>query len=215
MASELNLTCEDNMIMMARYPDKYFDLAIVDPPYGINISKDLHERGESCAKNGFRKYSLKEWDNSVPSEAYFNELRRVSKNQVIWGGNYFLEYLGSSRCFVIWDKGQRDFSFADAELAWTSFNSSVRVFDFSRAALLKESLNKFHPTMKPIQLYKWILKNYATEGNKILDTHLGSMSIAIACWDMGFDLTGCEIDKDYFDAGIKRVEQHKKQLTIF
>lgn len=207
MASELNLTCEDNMIMMASYPDKHFDLAIVDPPYGIDFAK-------TNTGNGWIVRESKQWDKSIPSKEYFDELFRVSKNQIIWGGNYFTEYLRPSMGWIFWDKGQREFSLADGELCWTSFNRALRVFDYSRAKL-NNNRGGVHPTEKPSQLYRWLLKNYAKEGDKILDTHLGSMSIAIACWDMGFDLTGCEIDKDYFDAGIKRLEQHKQQLTIF
>lgn len=131
------------------------------------------------------------------------------------GGNYYLEHLGSSRCFLIWDKGQRDFSFADAELAWTSFDSSVRVFDFSRAQLLKESKDKFHPTQKPIALYKWLLQNYAKAGDKIFDSHMGSQSSRIAAYDKGFDYWGCELDKDYFEAGNKRFELFKQQTKLF
>ena len=163
----------DNMEFMGRYPDGFFDLAIVDPPYGINISNELHKRGETCKKNGYRKYANKDWDNAVPDGEYFNELFRVSKSQIIWGGNYFLEYLKSTRCFIIWDKGQRDFSFADAELAWTSFDKSVRCFDYSRGKMQSESYGKFHPTQKPIALYSWILKNYGEGYKSILDTHLG------------------------------------------
>jgi site-specific DNA-methyltransferase (adenine-specific) len=211
MPSEIKLFNMDCMEAMKQMPDKAFDLAIVDPPYGIRISQELSERGKTCRKNGYREWAYKEWDSSVPSDEYFEQLKRVSKNHIIWGGNYFK--LPPSRCWIIWDKGQRDFSFADAELAWTSFEKSIRIFDFSRGKLVQQ--NKIHPTEKPFDLYRWILKNYATPNDKILDTHVGSGSIAIACYDMGFDLTGYEIDKDYYDAAVNRLENHKKQLTLF
>lgn len=211
MAAELTLTCEDNMEMMARYPDKYFDLAIVDPPYGINA-----EQGTNRASRKMFSDKVYGWDSSIPGSDYFNELRRVSIHQIIWGGNYFLNHLGNTRGFVIWDKLNPDRCFADCEFAWSSIDGVARIFNTTRVQELNKKDNgKIHPTQKPTQLYKWLLSNYAKEGDKILDTHLGSMSIAIACYDRGFELTGCELDKDYFDAGIKRVENHKKQLTIF
>jgi site-specific DNA-methyltransferase (adenine-specific) len=197
----------DCMEGMKGYPDKYFELAIVDPPYGIDY---LHAGG-MCAENGWKQYERKDWDKSIPDSPYFLELKRVSANQIIWGGNYF--DLGPTQCYLIWDKGQRDFSLADAELAWTSFEKSVRVFDFARALANQE--NKIHPTQKPISLYKWLLKNYAKEGDKILDTHLGSGSSRIAAFEMGFDFTGYEIDKDYFEASEKRFQQYKSQLKLF
>lgn len=205
-----NMDCMEGM---KQYPDKYFDLSIVDPPYGIDISKELSKRGDTCSKNGYRKYAMKDWDNAVPDAAYFDELFRVSKNQIIWGGNYFS--LPPSRCFIVFDKRQRDFSFADAELAWTSFKTSIRCFDYSRGKMQSESMGKFHPTQKPIALYKWLLQNYAKAGDKILDTHLGSGSSRIACYDMGFDFTGYELDKDYFDAQEKRFNTHIQQQKLF
>jgi len=204
---------EDNMLTMKRYPDKFFNLAICDPPYGISISQDLAIRGQTCKKNGYRQWQYKEWDSSIPTEAYFKELIRVSKNQIIWGGNYFTEHLPPSRCWLIWDKGQRDFSFADAELAWTSFESSVRVFDYARGKLLTQG--KIHPTEKPIDLYRWILQNYAKEGDLILDTHLGSGSIAIACEMEKFAIIGSEIDTDYFKAMEARLKNFKSQTKLW
>jgi site-specific DNA-methyltransferase (adenine-specific) len=196
----MKITNEDNMELMARYPDNYFDLAIVDPPYGIGISynpvRQQHEK--------------KQWDNNIPSEDYFEELFRVSKNQIIWGGNYF--DLPPTQGFFIWDKKQpHDFSLAMCEYAWSSIQKPAKMWTLS---VLKER-GKIHPTQKPVELYEWLLMNNAKEGDKILDTHLGSGSIAIACHNLGFDLTACELDKDYYNAAIKRIEQHKRQLTIF
>jgi len=196
----INITNEDNMKLMSRYTDNYFDLAIVDPPYGINISSNPVRQ----------KHSKKNWDNSTPTAAYFQELFRVSKNQIIWGGNYF--DLPPSQGFFIWDKKQpHDFSLAMVELAWSSIQKPAKLWSLS---VLKER-NKIHPTQKPVEIYEWLLINNANKGDKILDTHLGSGSISLACYNLGFDLTGCELDKEYFDASCKRLEQHKRQLKIF
>ena len=204
----MKITNEDNMELMARYPDNYFDLAIVDPPYGIGNKF----KGGVTGKMNFNEVVDKGWDIQPPNEYYFNELKRVSKNQIIWGGNYFLDNLNSSRCFIVWDKKvSEDFSLAMAELAWTSFDKLAKIY---RMAVPKTG-NKIHPTQKPVKLYEWILMNYAKDGFKILDTHLGSGSIAIACHNLGFDLTACELDKDYFNAAMKRIEDHKKQLRMF
>ena len=194
----------DCMDVMKDIPDKYFELAIVDPPYGINIETS----GTYFKKLG----KAKGWDNEIPTPEYFAELKRVSQNQIVWGGNYFLEHLGSAKCFLIWDKMIGEgMSFADGELAWTSFKKPTRI-----KQILSRSVNgKIHPTEKPIQLYKWLLKNYAKQGDKILDTHFGSLSIGIACHDLGFELTACELDKDYYEVGKKRLINHQKQLTIF
>ena len=209
----IQITNEDNMQLMARYPDNYFDLAIVDPPYGINLANMNMGIGNtkkaSKAKN--RKWKSKDWDNEIPKDEYFIELKRVSKNQIIWGGNYF--NLGICNKFIIWDKEiPEGLSFSDCEYAWTSFSGANKIFRYS--AYLNKS-EKFHPTQKPPQLYKWILDKYAKEGDKILDTHLGSGSIAIACHDYGFNLTACELDKEYFDKAMQRIENHKTQLKLF
>jgi site-specific DNA-methyltransferase (adenine-specific) len=201
----MNITNEDNMLLMSRYPDKYFDLAIVDPPYGISITK----QSGFGALNKEKKF----WDNETPTKEYFKELKRVSKNQIIWGANYFLENLNSTPCFIAWDKMNGTNDMADFELAWTSFNTACRRFDMHHFSSGYDS--KIHPTQKPVKLYKWILDKYAKEGDKILDTHLGSGSIAIACHDYGFDLTACELDKEYFDKAIERIENHKAQLKLF
>ena len=195
------------MKLMARYEDKHFDLAIVDPPYGLG-NKLVDNGAGRNGKFDKNRESVK-WD-ILPSKQYFNELQRVSKNQIIWGGNYF--YLPPTRCNLIWDKMQT-FSGADFELAWTSFDKSSKAFRMSRVEAY--SKGKIHPTEKPIKLYEWLLMNYAKEGDKILDTHLGSGSIAIACHNLGFDLTACELDTDYYNAAIKRIEQHKSQQKLF
>lgn len=201
MTDKLILTNEDNMVLMARYPDKYFDLAIVDPPYGIGLDG---------GQIGYSKHKKKEWDAESPPIEYFNELFRVSKNQIIWGFNHFLEKLPSTKAIIFWNKHQNGY-FAEGELAWCSIGT-VKYFD---RAYQKDIGNKFHPTQKPVKLYEWLLMNYAKEGDKILDTHLGSMSIAIACHNLGFELTGCELDKEYFDKGIQRVQNHINQQRLF
>jgi site-specific DNA-methyltransferase (adenine-specific) len=209
----LTITNEDNMALMARYPDKYFDLAIVDPPYGIDLANMNMGIGNtpkaSKAKN--RKWKSKDWDSAIPSDEYFKELFRISKNQIIWGGNYF--NLGICNKFIIWDKEiPEGLSFSDCEYAWTSFSGANKIFRYS--AYLNKS-EKFHPTQKPPQLYKWLLDKYAKQGDKILDTHLGSGSIAIACHDYGFDLTACELDKEYFDKTMERINNHTAQQKLF
>ena len=185
--------------------DNQFDLAIVDPPYGL---------GKSVVNSGgrFKRYENKNgnWDLEIPSKEYFEELFRVSKNQIIWGGNYFP--LPPHKCFIVWDKKQpQEVSFAMAELAWVSFDKVAKIFRHRTQG----QEQRFHPTQKPVKLYEWILDNYANEGNKILDTHLGSGSIAIACHNRGFDLTGFEIDKEYFDNAVERLRVHQSQLTMF
>lgn len=199
----------DCMEAMAEFPDKFFDLAIVDPPYGIDWMEQV--KNPNKGKN-WKQYENKEWDKSIPTKEYFDELKRVSENQIIWGGNYMTEYLNPSPCWLIWDKMQ-EFSGAVFEMAWTSFKSPAKAFRMSRVEAYANQ-NKIHPTQKPIRLYKWLLKNYAKQGDKILDTHLGSGSSRIAAHDMGFDFWGYEIDKDYFEAQEKRFKQHTAQLTL-
>jgi site-specific DNA-methyltransferase (adenine-specific) len=209
----MNITNEDNMDLMARYDDNHFDLAIVDPPYGIDIANMNMGIGNipkaSKAKN--RKWKAKDWDSDIPSEQYFKELFRVSKNQIIWGGNYFdLPPCGK---FIIWDKEiPKGLSFSDCEYAWTSFKGANNMFRYSA---YRNKSEKFHPTQKPPQLYDYCLMNFAKEGDKILDTHLGSGSIAIACHNLGFDLTACELDKEYYDSAMKRLNNHKLQQKLF
>jgi site-specific DNA-methyltransferase (adenine-specific) len=209
----MTITNEDNMDLMARYPDKYFDLAIVDPPYGIGAGEMRMGIGKSkkCSKIQNRRWNSKEWDSVVPSELYFTELIRVSKNQIIWGGNYF--NLPPCKKFIIWDKEiPEGLSFSNCEMAWTSFDGSNKIFRYSA---YKNKLEKFHPTQKPPELYKYCLDRFANTNDKILDTHLGSGSIAIACHDYGFDLTACELDKEYFDVAMKRINQHMAQTKLF
>lgn len=200
----LDLRNCDCMALMAEFPDKHFDLAIVDPPYGIDIN--------SSGRLGGYGGKGKSWDACVPDSSYFAEVSRVSVHQIIWGGNYFL--LPPSRCFLIWDKQQpQGVSFADAEFAWTSFDYSARVFRMRPQGA--DSDGRIHPTQKPVALYRWLLHNYAKPGDKILDTHLGSGSIAIACHEKGFDLTGSELDPDYFAAMQKRIAEATAQIAMF
>ena len=200
----MNITNECNMELMARYKDNHFDLAIVDPPYGIDIN--------SSGRLGHYGGKGKTWDSEVPSDEYFKELSRVSKNQIIWGGNYF--DLPPTRCFLIWDKKQPEgVSFASCEYSWTSFDKSAKTFYLRPQNADYDG--RIHPTQKPIALYEWLLMNYAKEGDKILDTHLGSGSIGIACHNLGYDLTACELDKEYYNAAMERIERHKQQLTMF
>ena len=208
---------EDCVEALKRFPDKHFDLAIVDPPYGIGMDKTHFKTKSSNAKP--TEYGKKDWDNAIPSKEYFNELLRVSKNQIVWGGNYFVENLTNSSCWVVWDKDNGDSIHADCELAWTSYNTGVRKVKYlwhgMRQQNMKNKEKRIHPTQKPIALYKWLLSEFAKDGDKILDTHLGSGSIAIACWDMGYDLTAYEVDKEYYDNACKRLETHKAQLTLW
>jgi site-specific DNA-methyltransferase (adenine-specific) len=201
ITDKIQITNEDNMVLMSRYPDNYFDLAIVDPPYGIGISSNpFRQKHEKC-----------DWDNAIPNKQYFDELMRVSKNQIIWGGNYF--DLPPSQGFIIWDKKQpQDFSSAMCEMAWISFQKPAKIF---RKHVVTAEPNKIHPTQKPVDLYKWLLTHYTNENDLILDTHLGSGSIAIACHDYDFELTACELDKEYFDKAIQRIKNHTAQVKMF
>lgn len=203
-----NVDCMD---YMAGLPDKAFDLAIVDPPYGIGMDG---RKGSDAKKaiHRWRQWERKGWDNTPPNAAYFDELRRVSVDQIVWGANYMTEHLPTSRCWIFWDKGQ-DLTMPDGELAWSSLEMPIRRTVINRCAAREDGL--IHPTQKPVALYRWLLKNYANPGQKILDTHGGSMSIAIACDIEGFDLTLCELDPDYFAAGKKRLEQHQAQPRLF
>jgi site-specific DNA-methyltransferase (adenine-specific) len=208
VTDKITITNEDNIELMARYPDNYFDLAIVDPPYGININVSMGRR-KGDKKSDYHKFAGN--DSEIPSADYFDELKRVSKNQIVWGGNYMTEFLTPSSCWLLWDKGfSEDVTFAQFELAWTSFNSSAKKFDKHPS-----QNNRIHPTQKPVALYKWLLDKYAKPNDKILDTHGGSMSIAIACHDYGFDLDLCELDKEYFDKGVQRVKNHVAQTKLF
>ena len=215
----MNITNEDNMKLMARYEDNHFNLAIVDPPYGIGESGKKRENTTSDKWKAPSKkvHNIKEWDNETPSQEYFNELKRVSKNQIIWGGNYFIDKIKiPSMGWIFWDKKNGDSDFSDGELAYTSFNKGLRKFEWLWNGFQKQRPEtRIHPTQKPVKLYEWLLINYAKEGDKILDTHGGSMSIALACHNLNFDLTLCELDAEYYEAGLKRLKQHQKQIRLF
>ena len=216
ITEKITITNEDNMALMARYPDNYFDLAIVDPPYGINVNMNMGVR-----KGEKRKHKSKKWDNESPNVEYFEQLFRVSKNQIIWGANNYSNLLNPSSEWIYWDKlitGKVDFS--SGELAYTSFKGSLKCFKFAiQSNYLLEK--RIHPTQKPVQLYKWVLKKYAQEGFKIIDTHLGSGSHAIAVEEMNrfekmnLTLTACEIDKDYFIETKQRIINHVAQQSLF
>ena len=210
VTDKITITNEDNMVLMARYPDNYFDLAIVDPPYGIGMDSN---RASQKGKYGYKEYKSTNWDSVAPNDDYFKELKRVSKNQIIWGANHFVSKTPfDSSCWIVWDKNNGDNDNADCELAWTSFKTAVRKYTKHISSTFKD---RIHPTQKPKELYEWTLDRYAKEGDKILDTHLGSGSIAIACHNRKFELTACELDKDYYDASIKRIKQQTAQISIF
>lgn len=214
VTDKITITHEDNMLLMARYPDNYFDLAIVDPPYGLGdrLVKGGAKGGMGTIRN-LADDKVTTWDDKIPPPEYFTELQRVSKNQIIWGGNYFLDYLGKTDGFIVWDKMNGTNPMADAELAWQNIKGTTRMFRWHHFS--GERTAKIHPTQKPTQLYKWILDKYAKENDKILDTHLGSGSIAIACHDYGFELTACELDKEYYDKAIQRIKNHTNQKKLF
>lgn len=219
VTDKIEITNEDNIALMARYPDNYFDLAIVDPPYGIGESSNDNKSRSKLGKS--KNYGNKNWDDNAPDQDYFNELKRVSKNQIIWGANHFIENIpnANSSCWIVWDKVNGENDFADCELAYCSQKTAVRKIEFRWHGMLqgnmKEKEIRIHPTQKPVALYKWLLSKYAKQGDKILDTHLGSGSIAIACHDMGFELTACELDKDYYDSAIARIKRHTAKLSLF
>jgi site-specific DNA-methyltransferase (adenine-specific) len=211
ITEKLNLYNTDCMDFMRDVPDNYYELAIVDPPYGINMGmghKGSEKRGD---KNKYKTFAG--CDNSIPTKEYFDELFRVSKNQIIWGANYMTKFLEPKASWIIWDKKQpEDFSMAMAELAWSSFGSPMKIY---QKRVVGADDVRVHPTQKPVALYKWLLDKYAKPNDKILDTHGGSMSIAIACHDYGFDLDLCELDKEYFDKGVQRVKNHVAQTKLF
>jgi site-specific DNA-methyltransferase (adenine-specific) len=216
---ELNtLYLMDCMDGMKEIPDKYFELAIVDPPYGIGENAFRSASRSKAAKTTDWGAFDKEWDRQCPDKAYFNELIRVSQNQIIWGANHMMHMIAlASPCWVVWDKDNSG-CFADCELAWTSFKTAVRKFEFRWNGMIQKNMSakeiRIHPTQKPVALYHWLLRNYAKQGDKILDTHVGSGSSLIACHDMGFDYMGFEIDKDYYEAATKRINDHKAQLRM-
>lgn len=211
MRAEINLINGDCLQAMKAMQDGQFDLAIVDPPYGIGANKMTLGNGK---KKIYRGES--DWDNAIPTEEYWNELMRVSQNQIVWGGNYMTEYLKPTGAWLFWDKGTGDNDFADGELAWTSYNGALRKITKTWVgANAKDEAERIHPTQKPIYLYKWILNRFAKEGFNVLDTHLGSGSIAIACWDMKYNLTAYEIDKNYYESACKRFKLHSSQTALW
>ena len=221
----INIYNKDCLEAMKLMQDNQFDLAIVDPPYGIGFDGNTTVKGKSGKAKTFsniQHHKKKGWDSNRPSQDYFIELQRVSKNQIIWGGNYFADLLPPKKGWVYWDKkitNSNNKNYSDGELAYTSFDCILRKFTYDWIGFgylnNPQKQKKIHPTEKPIQLYEWLLMNYAKEGDKILDTHLGSGSIAIACHNLGFDLTGYELDKEYFDNATKRIKDHQAQTTLF
>jgi site-specific DNA-methyltransferase (adenine-specific) len=237
ITDKIEITNEDNMTLMARYPDNYFDLAIVDPPYGINATNmqmgsapNRNEEGQYSGistavkvkgrlnsgggklKNRMLNKSIIDWDNEKPTKEYFEELFRVSKNQIIWGGNYF--DLPPTRCFIIWNKNQPWDNFSQAEFAWTSFDKPAKLFTHSNRGGNNEE-TKIHPTQKPIYLYDYCLKHFSEDGMKILDTHLGSASIAIALDKYNLELVACDLNKFYFNDAVKRLKNTLSQQKLF
>tara|TARA_R110000751_G_scaffold111888_1_gene210554 strand:+ start:324 stop:971 length:648 start_codon:yes stop_codon:yes gene_type:complete len=215
----MKISNECNMELMARYEDNHFELAIVDPPYGIGESSNDNKGRSKLAKS--KDYGSKKWDDKAPNKEYFAELIRVSKNQIIFGANHFIQNIpeANSSCWIVWDKVNGENDFADCELAYCSFKTAVRMKSLRWHGMLQHDMKnkeiRIHPTQKPVKLYEWLLMNYAKEGNKILDTHLGSGSIAIACHNLKYDLTACELDKEYYDAAMKRIERHQQQIQMF
>lgn len=211
------ITNEDNMELMARYPDKYFDLAIVDPPYGIDADKKNSVKKMQSKKSASlsKDYGNQDWDSAIPDDDYFNELKRVSKRQIVWGANFFNLQGG----MLYWHKQVTMPTYSQGELAWLSWLNKIDFVDIAWHGMIQHDMknkeHRIHPTQKPVKLYEWLLMNYAKEGDKILDTHLGSGSIAIACHNLGFELTACELDKDYYEDAIKRLDQHKAQQRLF
>lgn len=210
----IEITNEDNMQLMARYPDNYFDLAIVDPPYGININVSMGRR-KGDKKSNYHKFAGN--DSSIPSKEYFEELKRVSKNQIVFGGNYMTEFLEPSPCWLLWDKGfSEDVTFAQFEMAWTSFKSSAKKYDKH-----PNQLDRIHPTQKPMELYSWIIQRFGEKDFKILDTHVGSGSIALAVDNankidkMNLTLIGCELDEEYFKKAMLRIKEQTSWQCLF
>ena len=216
---------EDCMQGMKRYPDNFFDLAIVDPPYGVDIGGQINKGtrkthiafgrgGGVCDGKAYKAFD----DTTTPSGDYFKELKRASKHQIIWGGNYFLDYLGATKCLIIWDKGRRGIHYADCEVAWTNIDDACRIYAYLWDGMRQEDMKnkefRIHPTQKPVALYTWILTNYAKPGDKILDTHVGSASSLIACEEMGFDYVGFELDEDYYKQSKERLDRHNAQISL-
>ena len=240
VTDRIEITNEDCMDLLRRTPDKFYDLCICDPPYGIGESNKnrngvvkITDKRNGRISHVKTNNEIKDWDKNPPNKEYFIELQRVSKNQIIFGANHFIENIpnANSSSWFIWDKCNGTSDFADCEMAWTSFNTAVRQFRFMWSGMFqgKQSFKeghifegnlslhekRIHKTHKPVIIYKWILDKYAKPNDKILDTHLGSGSIAIACHDYGFDLTCCELDKEYYDKAIQRIKNHVSQQKLF
>ena len=213
----INLYNQDCMVAMAGFADNQFDLAIVDPPYGINADKKNSVKKLQSKKSAglSREYGNQEWDSSIPSDDYFLVLKRVSKRQIVWGANFFNLQGG----MLYWHKQVTMPTYSQGELAWLSWLNKIDFVDIAWHGMIQHDMKKkemrIHPTQKPVKLYEWLLMNYAKEGDKILDTHLGSGSIAIACHNLGYNLTGYEIDTEYYEAAIKRLKQHQSQIRMF
>ena len=213
----MKITNEDNMLLMARYEDNYFDLAIVDPPYGIDadIKNNTNKKQSKKSASKSKKYGEQVWDSAIPTDDYFKELKRVSKKQIVWGANFFNLQGG----MLYWHKQVTMPTYSQGELAWLSWLNKIDFVDIAWHGMIQHDMKnkevRIHPTQKPVKLYEWLLINYAKEGDKILDTHLGSGSIALACHNLNFDLTACELDTEYYNAAMKRLKQHQQQLTMF
>ena len=218
VTDKIEITNEDNMALMSRYEDNHFDLAIVDPPYGLNIAK--------TGSLGRDKFNKKDWDKSTPSKEYFDELKRISVNQIVWGWNYMTDKLPPCKGFIYWNKLNHHDNRSSGEIAYCSINGLAKHFEYmwdgNRYGFKSQKIHgvgkpsiRIHPTEKPVALYEWLLINYAKQNNRILDTHLGSGSIAIACHNLGFELTACELDKEYYEASIKRIKDHISQQRLF
>lgn len=208
----------DNMDVMREIPDGFFELAIVDPPYGINADQRRGDTGKNKHIKQ-RNYHIGNWDKTIPSEYYFSELFRVSRNQIIWGWNYYIQYLDTCPSYIVWNKDNGENLYADVESAWCSIEGAARLFKWKWHGFLQQQSgwdkeNRIHPTQKPVALYKWLLKNYAKPGDKILDTHGGSCSSVIACLEMGFEYLAIEKDPDYHAAAVKRVKQYQSQFKL-
>lgn len=209
----IKLILGDSLEAMKSMPDNSFDIAIVDPPYGIG--KWSNGSGANTLTD-IERDKINNWDSSIPTPEYFKQLFRVSKNQIVWGGNYFFENLGNCYHMIVWDKKNRGMHLADGEFAWTSYRkTAMRIFEKHLSATEAKGITRIHPTQKPVSLYEWLLKNYTNDGDTILDTHLGSGSIAIACHRMKRQLVGYEIDEEYFNAACKRFDEQTRQQTLW
>ena len=208
----INLNLGDCLEAMRAMPDNSYELAIVDPPYGLGLKtvSKPSEKNKNSQQKFYNDLTKKQWDNKIPEEQYFIQLKRVCKNFIIWGANYMLDYLGPTKCILIWDKMTYIPTMSQYEFAFTSFNKHPKIVKIN-----SNQLDRIHPTQKPVKLYEWLLDNYAKEGDRILDTHLGSGSIALACHNRGYSLDAYEIDEEYYNAATERLRVHQSQLTIF